>query len=172
VNKNNHALRLNVGFILPLSVGSSREFVFEEEELKIPPDLEVKNLNGVARVTRTPSGLLVQVKMQAKTASECVRCLTEFDQPLAIEFTELYAFASHPISDSGLILPESGYINLAPLVREYLLLDMPINPLCRQDCKGLCRVCGENLNEKPAHTHEESSIDPRLAVLKDLFKEG
>jgi hypothetical protein len=59
VNKNNHALRLNVGFILPLSVGSSREFVFEEEELKIPPDLEVKDLNGVARVTRTPSAIQV-----------------------------------------------------------------------------------------------------------------
>ncbi len=168
----NSALRLNIGFILPLSVGSSREFLFECEQLHIPPDLDLMGLHGSARVTRTPQGLLVQVKMNAKTPSECVRCLNEFDQQLVIDFTELYAFSARSVSDSGLILPENGYIDLAPLVREYMLLEVPINPLCMLDCKGLCQVCGENLNENSEHDHGEEAIDPRLAVLKNLREEG
>jgi len=172
VNTNNNALRLNVGFILPLSVGSSREFLFEYEQLQVAPDLDLKYITGTARVTRTPQGLLLQLKMRARISAECVRCLSEFEQPLQIDLTELYAFSDRSMSDSGLILPESGVINLAPLVREYMLLEVPINPLCRLDCKGLCPVCGENLNENPEHNHAEEAIDPRLAVLKNLKEEG
>lgn len=172
VNHNNNALRLNIGFILPLSVGSSREFLFEEERLQIAPDLALKDLSGTARVTRTPQGLLVQVKMRAKTPAECVRCLNEFDQPLAIDFTELYNFSSRSVSESDLILPENGYIDLSPLVREYMLLEVPISPVCRADCRGLCKICGEDLNENPAHDHGEEDIDPRLAKLKDLIEES
>jgi uncharacterized protein len=119
-------------------------------------------------VTRTPQGLLVQVKMRAAVVTECVRCLEEFEQPLSINFTELYAFSARSVSESGLILPESGMIDLAPLVREYMLLEIPINPLCRPDCKGICPICGETLNENP-HEHEEDTIDPRMAKLQELL---
>ena len=50
--------------------------------------------------------------------------------------------------ESGLILPEDGHIDLEPLIREYLTLEIPIQPLCKPDCKGLCVECGENLNER------------------------
>lgn len=169
---NNNALRLNVGFILPLSVGSSREFLFEYEQLQVAPDLDLKDVTGTARVTRTPKGLLLQLKMTARISAECVRCLSDFEQPLQIDFTEIYAFSDDSISDSGLILPESGVIDLAPLVRDYMLLEVPINPLCRIDCRGLCPVCGENLNENPEHHHAEEAMDPRLAVLKNLKEKG
>lgn len=172
MNTINNALRLNVGFILHLSVGSSREFLFEYDQLRVSPDLDLKNLSGTVRVTRTPQGLLVQVKMRAKTPAECVRCLDTFDQALEIDFSELYAFSTRSVTDSNLILPEDGCINLAPLVREYMLLEVPINPLCTSDCKGLCQICGENLNENPAHKHGEESFDPRMAVLKDLLGKG
>jgi len=66
-------------------------------------------------------------------------------------------------------LPEDGHIDLSPLVREYMLLDIPIKPLCSTDCKGLCPVCGENLNETQCG-HTTESIDPRLAVLKSLLE--
>jgi uncharacterized protein len=172
VNNNNNTLRLNIGFILPLSVGSSREFLFEEERLLIAPDLVLKDLTGTARVTRTPQGLLVQVKMRANTPAECVRCLNEFEQPLAIDFTELYNFATRSVSEGDLIVPENGYIDLSPLVREYMLLEVPISPVCRPDCRGFCQVCGEDLNENPDHAHGEEDIDPRLARLKDLMEES
>jgi uncharacterized protein len=54
------------------------------------------------------------------------------------------------------------------LFREYILLEIPISPLCRPDCKGLCPICGNNLNEDTCH-HEEEAGDPRLASLKALL---
>ena len=169
MNHLRNAFRLNVGFIVNLSVGTSREFLFEYPSLHLPPDLDISNLYGTARVTRTPQGLLTQVKMRALIGTECVRCLTELQQSLAIDFTELYAFSSRTASDTDLILPEDGHIDLAPLVREYMLLDIPINPVCTPGCQGLCLVCGENLNEFP-HDHGDEPIDPRFSVLKELLE--
>jgi uncharacterized protein len=159
--------RLNIGFIVSQTIGYSRDFPFDLPIVHLPPDLELKNLTGLARVSRTPQGLLVQAKLRAALPVECVRCLTDFVQPLEVDFTELYAFTPRSVTEANLILPEDGYIDLEPLVREYMLLEIPISPLCSPDCKGLCPVCGENLNED-SHDHGESEGDPRLAVLKSL----
>lgn len=161
-------LRLNAGFLINQPVGYSRDFVFDAPHIHLPPDLELNDLNGTAHITRTAQGLLTQVKMQATLLSECGRCLSEFQQPLAIDFTELYAFSLNSVTDSNLRLPENGQINLAPLVREYMILEIPINSLCKPDCKGLCTICGENLNEVSCN-HTNDVVDPRLAILKSLL---
>ena len=163
-------LRLNVGFLINQSVGSSRDIPVEVPNIQFDPDLALTDLEGAARITRTAQGLLVQAKMHATQQTECVRCLKEFEQELHSDFTELYAFTTKSITDSGLLLPEDGHIDLSPLVREYMLLDVPIKPLCAPDCKGLCPVCGENLNEIQCG-HIPESFDPRLAVLKSLLDE-
>ncbi len=162
-------LRLNVGFIIHQNIGYSRDFIFDIEQIHLQPDLDLKNLTGTARVTRTPQGLPVQVKMHATVHAQCVRCLEEFDLPLDIEFTELYAFSQRSVTDSDLILPEDAHIDLEPLVREYMLVAIPMSPLCKPDCKGLCPICGENQNNTTCN-HDVEDIDPRLAVLKSLLK--
>ena len=96
--------------------------------------------------------------------------LNELEQQLNVDFTELYAFSGPTLSETDLKLPEDGKIDLAPLVREYMLLDIPINPVCTPECKGFCSFCGERLTENP-HSHDEVVIDPRLAVLKELLEE-
>ncbi|OGO36909.1 MAG: hypothetical protein A2W35_09885 [Chloroflexi bacterium RBG_16_57_11] len=149
-------LRLNVGFIIHQTVGYSRDFPFEIPSLRLPPDLDLIDFTGVVRVTRTAQGLFVQAKLQAMAASECVRCLTEFQQPLEVEFSDLYAFTLSSITEAGLLLPENGKIDLAPIVRDEMLLAFPIKPLCRPDCKGLCPICGENRNEINCHPGDES----------------
>jgi uncharacterized protein len=160
--------RLNVGFIVHQTVGFSRDFDFEFPQVHLAPDLNLENFTGIARVTRTPQGLLLQVKMHATTASECVRCLTGYNQDLHIDFTELYAFSRRSVTDSELLLPEDGHLDLEPLVREYMLLEVPIGPLCSADCKGLCAICGESINDNP-HEHGQETGDPRLSVLKSLL---
>lgn len=140
-------LRLNVGFIVGQPIGSSRDFHFDYPTIHLQPDLDLTKFSGVARIGRTPQGLLVQASFHAALSSECVRCLTEFEQILEINFDELFAFSNRTVSESGLILPENGNIDLEPLVREYMLIEIPISPLCKPDCKGLCSICGENLNE-------------------------
>lgn len=134
------------------------------------PDLLLQDIHGTCKVTRTPQGLLVQVQMQAEHMEACARCLSDYQQPLKVEFAELYAFSPRFVTDSGLLLPEDGRIDLEPLIREYMLLEIPINPQCRLDCAGLCSICGENLNENP-HIHGDEEVDPRLAVLKSLLGE-
>ena len=161
-------LRLNVGFVVHQSVGYNRDFSIEIEKIHLPPDLDLADLRGTARVGRTPQGLLVQVKMRAVVLSQCVRCLADFQQSLGIDFAELYAFSQRSVTDSDLILPEDGHIDLSSLVREYMLLEVPIGSLCSPTCKGLCPVCGENLNESNCD-HSPEGGDPRLAILKALL---
>ena len=171
VSDSRNFLRLNVGFIAHQTIGYSRDFPLEIPALKLSPDLRLTDLAGSARVTRTHQGLLLQVKMKARTSSECVRCLEPFELPLEIDFTDLYAFSSNSVSQFGLILPENSIIDLGPIVREEMLLAIPINPICQPDCKGLCPVCGENQNLTTCY-HEDEDIDPRLNALKNLLDQG
>lgn len=161
-------LRLNVGFIIHQNVGYVRDFPIEIPSIRLQSDLDLENLFGVVRVSRAAQGLLVQVKLKAMVYTDCVRCLTNFSQPLDIDFSELYAFNRNSITDSGLLVPESGKIDLEPFIRDEMLLAVPINPLCRINCKGLCPECGENLNDHP-HVHQDDLEDPRLSALKALL---
>ena len=161
-------LRLNLGFLISSMIGTSREFNFDCEEMHLGDDLTVRAFTGKVRSSRTPQGLLLQGELVAEVDLECVRCLEMFSQPLRWSLTDLYAFDRRNITESGLLLPEDGQIDLEPLLREYALLEIPINPVCKPNCKGLCSVCGENLNETDCGHRPES--DSPFAVLKDLLK--
>lgn len=142
-----HPLRINIGFLLKQPIGTSRDIHFEYPALRFSPDPEIRQFSGIARIDRTPQGLLVQGDFRGETKEQCVRCLEDYWQPLKTSFSELYAFDSRSVSESGLVLPEDGVIDLEPIVREYLLIEVPISPVCQPDCRGLCPVCGENLNK-------------------------
>jgi uncharacterized protein len=162
--------RLNVGFIIHEEVGSSHEFPFEFDELQIADDLELHNFSGKANVGRTPQGLLVTGDFSGETTLECVRCLRAFSQPLAWDMTELYAFKEKSLSESGLLVPEDAQIDLQPLIREYALLEVPIKPLCKPDCRGLCPMCGQDLNFRDCGHRQDDGESP-FSPLKDLLKE-
>jgi uncharacterized protein len=161
-------LRVNVGFIVNQAIGYSRDFSFEIPELSFSDELSVQNLRGNIAVSRTTEGLLIQVKGQAQTGVECVYCLDSFRQILKLDFVEIYTFPAHAVEDTELILPDDLQINLSPLIGEYLQLDIPIGPVCKPDCKGLCPICGENLNYSSCN-HSDEPVDPRLSVLKKLL---
>jgi len=161
-------LRLNVGFIAHETIGFSHTFEFDLPSLTTPPDLTLHGLQGQVVVTRLPQGLLVQPELKASVTVDCARCLNEFEQPLAVEFSELYAFNQKSVTESGLILPDNEYIDLTPIVREYMILEVPINPICRLDCKGLCLECGSNKNEIDCG-HIPTTGDSRFDVLKALL---
>jgi len=141
-----YPLLINVGFFHNLPIGSYRDIHFDFPTLHLPPDLDVTDLSGVVHISRTPQGLLFEGKFKAGTSMECVRCLEPYGQLLETQFEEVYSYKSYSFSESGLFVPEDGNIDLAPIVREYLMLEYPIKPLCKPDCLGLCVICGENLN--------------------------
>ena len=159
--------RINVGFIIHEEAGFAQEIPFDLEKVKVE-DLELRNLAGSVTIGRTPQGLVVQGRFSAETTLECVRCLKEFVQPLNFEFTELYAFSKKSMSESELLVPDDAHIDLAPLIREYALLEIPIRPLHDPKCKGLCIECGQDLNiEDCGHSQEHD--DSPFADLKKLL---
>ena len=160
--------RINVGFIIHEEVGSNYDFPFEFNKLKIGDDLELRNFVGLINIGRTPQGLLVTGNFTSEATLECARCLTSFDHSLSWEMTELYAFDERSVSESGLIVPEDAQIDLQPLIRDYALLEFPINPICKPDCRGLCPICGQDLNVKDCG-HRLDLENSAFSALKDLL---
>jgi len=160
--------RINVGFIIHEEVGYTSEFPFEFEKVRIDEDLDLQDFIGTIEVSRTPQGLLVQGKFSGETMLECVRCLNEFSKSLVWKLTELYAFNEKSASDSGLIIPDDAQIDLESIIREYALLEIPINPICKPNCKGLCPVCGQDLNVADCGHHPPQDESP-FSVLKKLL---
>src|SRR5574338_520950 len=150
-------------------VGYSHEIPFDIEKIKLD-DLELRDLTGSVTIGRTPQGLVVQGRFSAETTLACVRCLKEFKYPLQWEITGLYAFNKKSVSESELLVPDDAHPDLAPLIREYALLEIPIKPLHDPECKGLCIECGQDLNVKDCG-HSQESDDSPFATLKDLLDE-
>jgi uncharacterized protein len=160
--------RINVGFIVHAEVGYAAQFPFEFDKIKIGDDLALRDFGGVVDIGRTPQGLLVTGKFSGITSLECARCLKAFDARLNWDMTELYAFTEKSVSESGLLVPEDAQIELGPIIREYALLEIPISPLCRPHCKGLCPVCGQDLNARDCG-HRPPQDESPFSALKNLL---
>ena len=165
---NRSPLRINVGFLLHQGIGFSRKFEFDEPIVQVSDDLDVCDLIGEITFTRTAQGLYGKGRLHANIPLECVRCLCECPQDLTIEFNDLFVYPPKKDADPLLVIPETGIIDLSELVREYLILEIPLQPLCKADCRGLCPICGNKLDEEKCE-HPETGIDPRLAVLQTLL---
>lgn len=161
-------LRLNVGFIINSGIGYYRDFDFYIPTLKDEDGLALADVEGNAKISRTPQGLVVEGVFSGSTQLECVRCLSEYAQSLHWDFIELYAFTRDNITESGLLVPDDAHIDLQPLVREFAILEFPIKPLCSPDCKGLCPECGQNLNEKDCGHRPEADLP--FTTLKQLLE--
>jgi uncharacterized protein len=124
---------------------------------------------------RAGSEIFVDGKLDAATTAVCSRCVEEFDLPNHRRFR--YVLAAKVMSDDNEFalraedLEFSFYhgdeIDLAPLIRDQVLLALTERPLCRDDCRGLCPQCGANLSERDCGCTTDAP-DPRLAVLRSL----
>lgn len=122
-----------------------------------------------ARLEDVSDGVLVTATVTAPLAGECARCLDEFTSSLQVSFQELYAGESVS-EDDGYVL-DGDLLDLEPALRDALVLDLPLSPLCDPDCPGLCTVCGIRLADaEPGHGH--AGDGGVWAVLKNLFPEG
>lgn len=132
-------------------------------------DLEVAFFRGTIRAIRVQGGILVQGTVDSQLRLECVRCLEPFVLPITLELEETFRLPGASLRPDVLYaVREDGWLDLTPLLREQGWLSIPMKPLCHSDCRGLCPQCGANLNLKSC-TCERTSIDPRLALLKELL---
>ena len=108
-------------------------------------------------------GVLVSGTASVTVTGECARCLdpVEWDQTVAL--TELFLHEPGPPEEEELPVLDGDFLNLDPVVRDAVVLALPLAPLCRADCPGLCVECGARMADDPKHAHEV--IDPRWAGL-------
>lgn len=136
-------------------------------------DLDVAFLRGVIQAIRVQKGVLVRGVVESQLELTCVRCLNPFVLPIALDLEETFRLSgtSSETDDTYALygVNDDGWLDLTPLLREQAWLTIPMKPLCRSDCKGLCPLCGANLSTEPC-TCDRERIDPRLAVLKDLME--
>lgn len=118
-------------------------------------------------------GVLVTGTALAELEGECARCLEPISEELETRFQELFVYddegAGHDLGDEDddVSRLEGDLLDLEPLLRDAVVLSLPFQPLCEDDCQGLCTTCGARLADDPDHTHE-AVIDPRWARLTTL----
>ncbi len=157
MSTNHYPYRINVGFLINAVVGTYRELTIDEPEIQLADDLTGRNVHCAIRVSKTQQGVLAEGTLTAETDLECTRCLEPYTQKLEAHFDELYCFRNlRENEDAEQFLPTSGYLDLQDAVREYLLMEVPYAPVCKPDCKGLCPICGNNLNNGPCSHPEEA----------------
>ena len=173
-------MKISVAPLLKQPMGDSVDYRVEERP--IDPrgenaellEAQITAIDADIKATHTNPGALIAGDARATVSAECARCLTPIEAPVRARFAEQYYAALNV--DTGAPMPPPpldaktiGHdfrVDLTPLIREEVILAMPLKPLCRPDCKGLCPVCGEDLNVAP-HQHEPAT-DERWAALKGL----
>lgn len=125
-----------------------------------PIDLDV-------RLESVVEGVLVTGSAIVRLRGECVRCLVEISSEMEVDVQELYVHPDSGATEDEASRLEGDLVDLEPVLRDDVVLDLPFQPLCREDCAGLCVECGANLNDAPDHVHE-GDVDPRWAALQGL----
>lgn len=148
----------NVATLLRSPPGTVRKVEIDEPTPTLGPEWRASSpLRGNARLFRTQTGVLAHVHVGGVFALDCARCLEPFDWPVEIDFDEeflpsisLSTGAPVPTSeDDALRIDERHVLDLSEIARQYLTTAIPLQPVCRPDCAGICPGCGADLNTTP-----------------------
>jgi uncharacterized protein len=151
----------------------------EVEESPVLEDIKIiKPFNAIMNVEKSESELFIKGIVNGEVKLQCSRCLKDYNMPIRAVFEIIY----HPIEtlkreelvelkrgEMDVEFYREGYIDTEDIVRDQILLNIPMKPLCFESCKGLCPVCGTNLNEAECGC-ERKKLDPRFAVLQSLLR--
>jgi len=121
------------------------------------------------RLESVSEGVWLSGTARVMVTGECARCLEPLSSQLEVDLQQLYVYPGHEVEsdddETGRLLDD--YIDLEPLVRDAVVLALPLAPVCRPDCRGLCPDCGARLADvEPGHTHDQ--VDPRWAALRAM----
>jgi uncharacterized protein len=168
----------NVAGLLGETSGAVRDYAVGDVTIDGGEDFTLaSSIEGRVHLGRTNRGLLVDADFTTTLATQCARCLRDITVPLAFEIhdealpaIDIHSGRTLTISpedeELGVIhLTAHHELDLEQPIREAILLALPIAPLDREDCPGLCIVCGLPLDEGD-HDHADDEIDPRLEALR------
>jgi DUF177 domain-containing protein len=138
------------------------DFEFGGQRYSVPEGA----VHATLDVSHTTTGYSLRLRYETQLAGPCMRCLEDAGHSLAVDAREV----DQPGGGEELSSPylDEEQLDVSGWVRDALALALPTQIVCRDDCLGLCAVCGENLNEAgPEHAHERDP-DPRWAALREL----
>jgi len=131
------------------------------------------------RLSRSDSLVLVTGSIKLKLGLTCSRCLEQFIFPINPEFN----FYLSPLNsqklppemklqreDLDMEFYKGNEIDVRLIIQSQITLSIPFNPLCRQDCKGLCPHCGVNKNKDTCECPQDEIVNPVMSAIKDFFK--
>jgi uncharacterized protein len=118
-------------------------------------------------LTQTSSGLVLELELDVRVVGPCMRCLADAGLDVRVAGREYQA--TSPGESDELTTPyvADSKLDLSAWAHDAVALALPDKILCREDCAGLCPVCGKDLNREP-HEHEGEELDPRWTVLSEL----
>lgn len=170
-------LSYNVATLLRAAPGTERRYPVEAVKIDIADDLQLAApIEGEIRLSRTGRSILARAHLTTAIDGYCSRCLKQVVAPIDVDIEEealpsIDIDTGLPIDRSvepdALRLDDHHELDLGVPIREAISLAEPISILCRPDCRGLCLVCGVDLNTVTDHSHPEDAIDPRLAALAE-----
>ncbi|GAA0929057.1 YceD family protein [Streptomyces thermoalcalitolerans] len=154
-----------------------------------PKDLGLRGVIGAPegapvelelRLESVIEGVLVTGTARAQAKGECVRCLEPLELGLEADFQELFSYPDaddrgrgsarseekDDEDDEDRFFVEDGLFDLEPLLRDAVVLSLPMQPVCQEDCPGLCSQCGARFADDPDHHHD--AVDIRWAALQEL----
>lgn len=120
------------------------------------------------RLESVMEGVLVSGRVSAPLSGECGRCLEPVTSVIEVDLQELYAYPESEASEDEVSRLVGDLIDLEPVLRDAVVLALPLTPLCEDDCPGLCVECGARLAEIDCG-HSQAAVDPRWAALADLI---
>ena len=154
--------------MLEANLGTSRDIELDYPEVQIE-EVSLIPLHGSFKIIRSSKGLYISGELLSTTSTECSRCLVSIRSPISIRMDELFYYPASTAPPGDFGVGEDGFVDLNPLVRQLSLLETPLQPFCRPDCKGLCPQCGQNLNIDSCDC-ETTEVDPRLESLRSLLE--
>ncbi len=166
-------MQINVSQQLKEPIGSIRNYELSEIVTIVGSNSLVQ---GEAGLMRTDQGILTKGTLHTEIELTCSRCLSLFSCPLTLNIEEEYFPNTDVVTGASLPLPdepgcftidEHNILDLTEAIRQYALLAVPMKPLCREDCVGLCPTCGCNLNQAPCNCLPKPA-DPRWSELSKL----
>jgi uncharacterized protein len=171
-------MQINVSQLLKSPIGSIRDYEVKQI-IDVTGDGESSLVQGKVRLMRTDRGILVKGVLATKVELTCSRCLSLFGCPLTLDIEEEYFPTTDVVNGTPLPLPEEPgsftidehhELDLTEAIRQCALLAIPMKPLCREACAGLCPSCGHNLNLGACNCLPQGA-DPRWSELSKLTKE-
>lgn len=133
---------------------------------------------GTAQAFRTEDGIAIRFQLEGEAALQCSRCLGSFRHPIHVDITEEFRPGRGGVpgeleddAETGatFVRYQGDRIDVGEVLRQHILLEVPMKPLCREDCQGLCPTCGQNRNEDRCRCAESAGGDARFGVLRHLL---